>query len=271
MNPATNALTGPVVDLVGRAQLLQQAVAQDRHAVAHRHRLGLVVRDVQGGSGDPALHADDLAAHLHPQLGVQVGERLVHQERRRLAHDRAAHRHPLALAARELPGLAVEQLGQAQHHRRLVHPPADLVLRHPRHLEAERHVVAHRHVRVEGVVLEHHRDVAVARRQPGHHPVVDPDLAVGDRLEAGHHPQRGGLAAPGRADQHQELARLHLQAEVVDRDHAAREVLGDRLQRDRAGGGHHEPASMPVMRLFRARASSAGGISASTPPAARIG
>ena len=32
-----------------------------------------------------------------------------------------------------------------------------------------------------------------------------------------------------------------------------------------------EPASMPVMRLLRLRASSAGGISASTPAAARIG
>jgi hypothetical protein len=28
--------------------------------------------------------------------------------------------------------------------------------------QAERHVVVHRHVRIETVVLEHHRDVAIA-------------------------------------------------------------------------------------------------------------
>ena len=128
MNPATNAFTGSVVDLVGRPQLLEHAVAQDGHPVAHRHRLGLVVRDVQRRGRDPPLDADDLAAHLHAQLGVQVRERLVHQERRRLAHDRPAHRHALALAARQLPRLALEQIAEAEHGRRLVDAPADLLL-----------------------------------------------------------------------------------------------------------------------------------------------
>jgi hypothetical protein len=37
-----------------------------------------------------------------------VRQRLVHEERRGVAHDRAPHRHALALPARELRGLAVE-------------------------------------------------------------------------------------------------------------------------------------------------------------------
>jgi hypothetical protein len=44
----------------------------------------------------------DLGAHLHAQLGVEVGQRLVEQEDLGVAHDGAAHRHALALAAREL-------------------------------------------------------------------------------------------------------------------------------------------------------------------------
>ena len=51
----------------------------------------------------------DLEAHLHAQLGVEVGQRLVEQEHRRLAHDGAAHRHALALAAGKLARLALEQ------------------------------------------------------------------------------------------------------------------------------------------------------------------
>ena len=34
---------------------------------------------------------------------------------------------------------------------------------------------------------------------------IDLDLAVGDLLEPGDHPQRGGLAAARRSDQHDEL------------------------------------------------------------------
>ena len=48
-------------------------------------------------------------------------------------------------------------------------------------------------------------------------PVADPDRARRHVLQAGEHAQRGGLAAPGRADQDQELAVLDLQVEVGDR------------------------------------------------------
>src|ERR1700758_2122109 len=42
-------------------------------AVAERHRLGLVVRDVDGGGAQSPLQPGDFTAHLHPQLGIQVG------------------------------------------------------------------------------------------------------------------------------------------------------------------------------------------------------
>ena len=71
---------------------------------------------------------DDLGAHLHAQLGVEVRQRLVHQERRRVAHDRAAHRHALALAAGELRRLAVEVLLEVEDRRRLVDLLVDLLL-----------------------------------------------------------------------------------------------------------------------------------------------
>ena len=51
----------------------------------------------------------DLDPHLHAQLRVEVGQRLVEQEDLRVAHDGAADRHALALAARKLPGLALEE------------------------------------------------------------------------------------------------------------------------------------------------------------------
>ena len=47
------------------------------------------------------------------------------------------------------------------------------------------------------------------------------DLALGDLLEAGDHPQRGRLAAAGRADEDHELAVVNVEVEV---DEGARAV-----------------------------------------------
>ena len=148
----------------------------------------------------------DLGAHLHAKLGVEVGERFVEEEHLRLAHDGAAHRHALALAARKLARVAREVVGQPEDGGRLVHPPLDRLGRLVGQLQAERHVVLHGHVRVEGVVLEHHRDVPFLGGDVVDHPVADTDLPAGDFLEPRDHAEQGGLPAARRADQDAELA-----------------------------------------------------------------
>ena len=70
----------------------------------------------------------DLDPHLHAQRRIEVGERLVEQERLGLAHDRAADGDALALAAGELARLAVEIIGQVQGRGRLAHLLLDHVL-----------------------------------------------------------------------------------------------------------------------------------------------
>ena len=221
-----------VVEVLRRVDLLQVAVLEHGDPVAHRHRLDLVVGDVDRGDGEVALEAGDLGPHLDAQLGVEVGQRLVHQERRRLAHDRPAHRHPLALAAGELPGLAVEVRLELEDRRRLAHPAVDLGPRDPGQLEGEADVVEHRHVGVQRVVLEHHRDVPVLGLDVVDDPVADPQLAAGDRLQTGDHAQGGRLPAAGRSDEHEELAVGDVEAEVVDRLEAVVVDLVDRVERD---------------------------------------
>ena len=108
MNWATNRLAGMVVELERRADLLDAAVVHDDDAVGHRHRLDLVVGDVDRRRLQALVQRLDLGAHRHAQLGVEVGQRLVEQEHLRVAHDRAAHRDALALAARELARIALE-------------------------------------------------------------------------------------------------------------------------------------------------------------------
>ncbi len=54
------------------------------------------------------------------------------------------------------------------------------------------------------------------RRQVVDDVLADPDDAVADVLEAGDHAQRRRLAAPGRADEHHELAVHDVEIEPVD-------------------------------------------------------
>ncbi len=107
MKPADEEVHRMVVQLLRLGHLLQFALAHDRDTLAHRHRLDLVVGDVDRRHAEVVLDLADLRAHLHAKLGVEVRERLVHQERGRLAHDRSSHRHALSLTARELPAACV--------------------------------------------------------------------------------------------------------------------------------------------------------------------
>jgi hypothetical protein len=70
----------------------------------------------------------------------------------------------IALAAGERGRLAVQQPAEAEQVRDVEDPPPDVRLRRPPKLQTETEVLLHGHVWIQGVVLEHHRDVAVLRR-----------------------------------------------------------------------------------------------------------
>ena len=166
------------------------------------------------------------------QLRVEIGERLVHQERARLADDGPPHRHALALPAGELARPALELLLQLEQARDVAHPAFNLLAADLPQLEREGEVLEDRLVRVERVVLEHHGDIALARRQPVDDLRGDADLTLAHMLEACDHPQRRRLAAAGWPDEHHELAVGDLQREVLHGDRAVREDLSDVFKRD---------------------------------------
>ncbi len=230
--PGHEQVVRPLVELLGRPDLLELAVAHHRDPVAQGHRLGLVVRDVDHGGAEPSLDPGHLGPHLHPQLRVEVGQRLVHQERRRVPDDGPAHRDPLPLTTGQVGRLALQVLGQVQDPGRLVDLLVDRGLRGLGQLEREAHVLPDRHVRVQGVALEHHGNVAVLGRLVVHHLAADAQLALGDVFQAGDHVERRGLAAARRADQDDELAVGDVEVNAVDGQRAIWEALGDPIQND---------------------------------------
>ena len=100
-------------DSARRANLHDAAVHENGDAVGKRHRFFLVVRDVHGGRAECPLQRMQLESRFHPQLGIEVRQRLVKQEQARLADDRARKRAALLLSAGELPGRALQQVPDA--------------------------------------------------------------------------------------------------------------------------------------------------------------
>ncbi len=232
-----------VVGLGGRPDLTDLAVVDHGDAIAHAHGLDLVVGHVDRGRAHFPLELLELVARRGAQLGVEVGERLVEQEDRGLAHQRARQRHPLALAARELAGLALQERIDPEQLRGPGDLAVDLVLRGPLGLQGKGDVAADGEVRVEAVALEHHGDAAAARRHLVDRPAVDLDRARGRLLEPGDDPQKGRLAAARGPEQDHELAIPHRQADAVDRGHVA-EQLSDFAGRD----VRHRRPSIPAAR-----------------------
>ncbi len=84
------------------------------------------------------------------------------------------------------------------------------------HAQAEGDVVAGVQVREEAVGLEDHAGVAAVGGDPGDVLAVHQDLSGVGLLEPGEHPQRGGLAAAGGAEEGEEFAGLGGEVESVE-------------------------------------------------------
>ena len=167
-------VTRAVVDFPGRPRLDDPAPLHDRDPVSHRHRLSLVVGDVEGRGPEPPMQRHQLGACRGPERRVEAGERLVEQEDPGPSDDRTPQRHPLRWPPRGPwradPGARAGPGPPRPPSRASPSPPAP-----PCGPEAERQVLEDRQMRIEHGVLEDHRHVAIARRQPVGPPAVDPD------------------------------------------------------------------------------------------------
>ena len=153
-----------VIDRERRARLLDTAGPHDHDLVGHRHRFDLVVGDVDRGRPRRWCSALISVRICTRSLASRLESGSSNRKTCGIAHDRPPHRHPLALAARELARIAVEIFRESEDIGRPPHLGVDLARVHLGELQAEGHVVEDLHMRVERVVLKHHGDVALLRR-----------------------------------------------------------------------------------------------------------
>ena len=202
---------GPGIDFARPGGLFHQALVEQHHLIGHAHGLGLIVGHIDHREAQTLLQLAQLGAHFLAQLGIEIGQRLVHQADPGLRHQRTAQRHALLLAARELPGPALQQRRQPQQLGRLLKTLPALGLADLAHLQTELDVVGHAQMREQRIVLEHHGNAALRRRQMGNVATIDAHRPRGGHVQPGNHAQGGGFAAARRAEQDAERAWFNAQ------------------------------------------------------------
>ncbi|MNV46315.1 hypothetical protein D3C71_1381400 [compost metagenome] len=220
-----------MIQLQRLADLGNTPGVQHHDLVGQRHRFHLIVRHVNHGALQTLVQTRNLNAHLHPQRGVEVRQRLVEQEHVRFRHQRTADRHPLTLPAGQRFWPPVEQVSQLQHFRHLIDPLADFRFLGTGQLQAERHVVGHRQVRIQRIGLKHHANAALGRRHLIHAFIADHQVARGDVLQPGNHAQQCRFAAARRPDKHHKLTVIYRQIDVFG-NHSFAEGLINAAQYD---------------------------------------
>ena len=133
-----------------------------------------------------------------------------------MAHNRPADGDTLALTARQILGLAVHQVAQFQNLGGLINAGGNLGLGVAGKPQGKAHVFAHGHMRIQRVGLKHHRDAAFRGVDIVHPGATDGQVAAGNILQPGDHPQQGGFATAGRADKHHELFWQNLKIDAFD-------------------------------------------------------
>ena len=217
-------------DLPDRALLEELARIHDADPVAHAHHGAEIVADEQDGHLVTLAQLAHEVEHGRLHRHVEPGGRLIHDQERGLGDERHRDHDALLLAARQLVGIALEQLlavrqldlGEHRERPGAGRPFADALVDHGHFHE----LPAHRHDRVEARhrVLVHHRDAAPAHGaqlafgQRGDVAPLEEDAPAdhpAGPAEIPHDGQRHRrLAAPGFADQAHRLAPRELEAQA---------------------------------------------------------
>ncbi len=169
--------------------------------------------------------------------GVEVRQRLVEKQHVGAGRDGAGESHALLLTTGELAGAALDESVERQSVRDRLGRGAALGLPHAADPQRVGDVVADIHVREQRVVLEDHRDAALARLRIRNVFLADRELSGGDALQTRDRPQQRGLPAAGGAEEREELAVRDLDVDTVDAAHPAGVLLDEFGCND---GGHQD-------------------------------
>ena len=179
----------------GFANLCNAPLVHDGNSVPHGHGLDLIVRDIDHGAAQLFVKARQLNAHAHAQRRIQVRQRFVKQKDFGFSHDGSANGDSLAFTARQCLGQAGQQVRDFQNVGGSCHCLFSLHFGYAVHAQGKTHVLSHRHVGVQCVVLKHHGRAAIRWVHfIGAH-TVHQKIALCDAFKSSDHAQQSGFSA----------------------------------------------------------------------------
>src|SRR6185437_4944124 len=238
-----------LVDLPRRTELEKLTIPDHADPGGHRHRLDLIVRNVENRCTELKLDALELETKLCTQLRIERRKRLVHQVDRGISDQGTADRHTLHLTSGKT-GCAIVQLAcDMQKLCRLLNSLADDRLGNAmcRRAQRKREIVVDRQVRIEGILLEDKCNVPRSRRILGDVTAVDHHRPCIGTLEPGNQPQCRGLAGAAWSEQDQKFSVIDRQRKLAHRLDRA-EALAD-IAQDDVSHGERSPRFQSVSRV----------------------
>ena len=161
-------VNGIILNLLGLTNLLNNAKLHNYDHIRNGHCLFLVVCYEYGGNLGFSLNSSDLFTSLKTKTCVKVGERLVKEKNSGHLYQRSRDSNSLLLTAGKLAGLSVHKLVNLYKLRCLVcslkHSLLSHLVRTLEVLQGEQDVLFYRHVRIEGIVLEHQTNTSALGR-----------------------------------------------------------------------------------------------------------
>ncbi len=208
-------VAGKTVQFRRFVHLFHPSLVQYRNAMRQGQRLVLRMGHEHESDADILLQVDQLDLHLLAQLGIQRTERFIQQQQARAVDQGAPERHALLLAARQFARIMLRLVGQMHQLQRFPGESFDFVRRAVRHLEREGDVLRHRHVREQGVALEHGMNRTPLRRCGCEILAIQENLSAVGQVETCDQAQQCSLATAGGAEQGKEFPGLDAEVDVI--------------------------------------------------------
>ena len=183
------------VHIFGGTQLDDVAAVHDSNSVRYGQRFLLVVGDVEGRDTQFTLQQSDFLPHFDAQLGIQVGQGLVHEQQRWFDHQRSGQTYPLLLATRKLRGISLRQMLQLNFTQSLMNARLNFFVLASPGFEAVSDVFKYIQVGKYSVVLKHHTHVSEVGRFFCDVLSIEQDSPCIGMVKPGDGAQQGGLAA----------------------------------------------------------------------------
>ena len=188
----------PFINIRRSADLADDPAIHDGDTVGHRQRLFLVVGDIHRGYIHPALDLLDGIPHFDTEFRVQIGQRFIHQKYLRPDDDRPRKGDTLLLPAGKRCGHTVFQVVDLHDLQDFIHPLFDFLFRHLPHPQTESHIIFHRHVGENGVILEDHAHISFICRHIVDNFPVDRNRTAFDGIESDNHTEQCRFTAARR-------------------------------------------------------------------------